>query len=206
VGSTIVGDLAGDDVWRLKYSKSNPADTDNGYRPQNIFRLVNRASWGNYSQQAYFRVKNSNQSKSENRNESNGLLFFNRYQDAFNLYYAGLRVDGYAVIKKKMDGVYYTMAYEPFIKGGKYDREDNHNLIPVNKWVGLKTEVDNISGERVRIRFFVDEVGVGNWVLAAEAIDDGKKYGGRPILEDGHGGIRTDFMDVEFRDYLVTGK
>jgi len=46
----------------------------------------------------------------------------------------------------------------------------------------------------------VDADGTGNWKLAAESVDDGM---GGPILESGHGGIRTDFMDVEFRDYDI---
>lgn len=37
-------------------------------------------------------------------------------------------------------------------------------------------------------------------MLAAEAKDDGKSYGGDAILNEGYAGIRTDFMDVEFDD------
>ena len=39
------------------------------------------------------------------------MLLFNRYQDGQTLYYGGVRVDGAAVIKKKLAGVYTTLAY-----------------------------------------------------------------------------------------------
>lgn len=35
----------------------------------------------------------------------------NRCRDADNLYYVSIRMDGYAIIKKKYEGIYYTFAY-----------------------------------------------------------------------------------------------
>lgn len=49
----------------------------------------------------------------------------------------------------------------------------------------------------------MDKDKTGNWLLAAEATDDGKSYGGTPILSEGYAGVRTDFMDAEFDDYKV---
>ena len=46
-GKTIQGGLASNDKWRLIYLNSNPVDTDNGYHPQNIFRLFTRTKWKN---------------------------------------------------------------------------------------------------------------------------------------------------------------
>ena len=42
------------------------------------------------------------------------------------------------------------------------------------------------------------------WILAAEAHDEPGKYGGNVISGNGHAGIRTDFMDVEFDKYRMT--
>lgn len=202
VGKTNQKKLPENDFWRELYNKNNPRDTDNGYHPQNIFRLVTRNKWDNLRQEGYFRIVADNLSASQYRNASNGLLFFNRYQDGDNLYYTGIRVDGFAVIKKKIKGKYFTMAYERIFPG-KYDRKKNPNLLPHNAWIGLRSEVTNENEKTVLIKIFIDRERKGNWELVAEARDDGKKYGGKAIMKAGYGGIRTDFMDVEFDDYKI---
>ena len=203
VGSTLAGSLAKDDPLRKEFSISNPVDTDDGYHPQNIFRLVlTRGKWLNFRQEADFRIVGHNFSSSPNRNASNGLFFFNRYQDEFNLYYTGIRVDGAAVIKKKINGTYYDLSYKQIYKG-LYDHETNPNLIPENKWIGLRSEIQTNPDNTVSIKLFIDKDNSGNWVLATEAKDDGKKHGGKAILDEGYTGFRTDFMDVEFDNYKV---
>ncbi|MCL4529784.1 MAG: hypothetical protein M1282_10255, partial [Chloroflexi bacterium] len=117
IGHTILGALPADDPWRMRYDKNNPVDTDNGYHPQNIFRLVTNGSWMNYTEECYFKIVATNLSASPNRNQSNGLLLFNRYEDHNDLYYAGIRVDGTSVIKKKIGSIYYTMAQNPLFPG-----------------------------------------------------------------------------------------
>lgn len=204
VGRTVAGALSAIDPWRVAFSISNPLDTDNGYHPQNIFRLVLASRWQNFRQETYFNIRRGNLSESFNRNASNGLLLFNRYQDSDNLYYAGIRVDGYAVVKKKYNGAYYTMAYRPWIGGSSYDREGNPNVLPKDVWIGLRSEVKNEADGAVSIKLFVDQGRTGNWILAAEAHDDGTRYGGPAILDGGYGGIRTDFMDVEFSGYRIS--
>jgi hypothetical protein len=203
VGNTILGPLSAIDPWRVAYSLSNSLDTDNGYYPQNIFRLVLRSQWQNFTQEAYFKIDKDNLSANPNRNASNGLLFFNRYQDAFNLYYTGIRVDGYAVIKKKINGAYYTMAYKPFINGPAWDKDNNPDLLPKNIWIGLRSVVQNNTDGTISIKLYVDNDRTGNWVLVAEAKDDGKSYGGSVFSSAGYAGIRTDFMDVEFNGYSI---
>jgi hypothetical protein len=105
-------------------------------------------------------------SDSEYRNESNGVLLFNRYKDGDNLYYSGIRVDGQAVIKKKIKGKYFTLVEkELFGKDGDYDRKSNPNLIPQGKWIGIKSVLKN-EGEAVDIKLYVDEKnkrGIGSW-------------------------------------------
>ena len=200
-GKTVQGELPSLSMWRIIYFFSNPTDTDDGYHPQNLLRLVTRSMWRNFRQEVYFRILKDNMSASDNRNASNGVLLFNRYLDGNNLYYAGVRVDGGAVIKKKIRGNYYTIAYTHFFAGTSYDKFANPNLLPKNTWMGLRSEVINNPDGTVTIRLLIDRYKTGNWTLALETKDDGKSFGGAPILSEGYGGIRTDFMDVEFDDY-----
>jgi hypothetical protein len=204
-GKTIQGELSPDSKWYRKYKSGNSRDTDGGVHPQNIFRLVTRTKWQNFVQQAYFKINALNLSQSENRNESNGILLFNRYEDGDNLYYAGFRVDGLAVIKKKYGGKYYTISEKKIFPGEPYDREENPNLLPLGEWIGLKSEFQNTPEGDVGIKLFIDEGKTGNWELAVSAVDDGRKEFGKNILSDeGYAGIRTDFMDVEFSDYKIS--
>ena len=129
-------------------------------------------------------------------------MLLNRYQDGNNLYYAGVRVDGSAVIKKKQNGTYYTLAFVPGIYPGAYDKSRNPNLLPSNKWIGIRCEIVNQSDGSVRIQLFIDKGWQGTWQLIAEAVDNGKAFG-PAITHAGYGGIRTDFMDVMFENFRV---
>ena len=205
IGRTIHGPLPKDDVWRIKYAKSKAGETDNGYYPQNIFRLVTRSVWNNLEQSAYFRIDKYNLSSSKYRQASNGLLLFNHYQDGYNLYYTGLRVDGYAVVKKKYKSNYYTMALAKVFDESKYDRDKNPNLIPLNTWIGVKSRVFD-EGSKVHVQVYIDIGRKGIWNKVIDVVDDGKKYGGTAITKEGFAGIRTDFMDVSFDDYKIEEK
>jgi hypothetical protein len=154
-------------------------------------------------QEAWFRITNYHLSKSSHRAASNGLLFFNHYIDGDNLYYTGIRVDGSAVIKKKTNGKYYTMACENVFPDKGYNRDSNPNLLPLKSWIGLRSIVINESGETVRIKLFVNYGSSKKWRQVAEAVDDGGSYGGAAILKAGHAGIRTDFMDAQFDNYKI---
>jgi hypothetical protein len=199
--STIQGDLAVGSKWQSAYAESNPVDTDGGVHPQNIFRLVSRQPQTNFQQQVYFKINQYRLSNSPNRNESNGVLLFNRYQDGNNLYYAGIRVDGNYVIKKKKNGIYYTMGIKKYWPG-IFNRSAAPNLIPAGRFMGLKTEVTNIPGG-VRIQLFSDTGGNGQWLLELDVADTQGKFGGTPIINAGMTGIRSDFLDGEFKDYSV---
>ncbi len=203
VGSTNKGNLPPLSRWRVRYNLSNPTDTDNGYHPQNIFRLVTRTQWGNFSEEALFRIEKINESSSPNRNVSNGLLFFLRYLDGNNLYYAGLRVDGTAVIKKKINGEYFTLSQKKIYEGD-YTGSNPHNLLPMHSWLGLRAEIESRADKSVIIKLFVKEGDNGEWKNVLEAEDDPGGFDGSPILDKGFAGIRTDFMDVEFRDFKIT--
>lgn len=199
IGRTVSGNLPAEDKWRTIYAFSNPEDTDEGFRPQNIFRLVNRSVQENSSQEAYFRINKYNDSDSAERQGYNGVLFFLRYKDGDNLYYAGLRADGMAVIKKKSYGKYATLASSKVFEG-RYDRDNNPNLMPIGSWFGMRAAISGSADGSAVIRLYADTAGNGSWKMVAEAIDRD------PLNGSGHGGIRTDFADVEFRGYgIVAG-
>jgi hypothetical protein len=203
-GETIQGELPLFSKWRFAYNLSNPADSDYGAHPQNIFRLVTRSAWQDASTEVYFLITNDNLSSSPSRNESNGLLLMSRYADQDNLYYAGIRVDGSAVVKKKKGGEYYTLAETPlFTAAAAYDRATHPNLLPKETWLGVKCETLNNPDGSVTIRLFLDEDRSDKWKLVIETIDDGERYGGAALKGTGHVGIRTDFMDVQFQNYMV---
>ncbi len=202
VGSTVQGELLADDAWRKLYAFNTPGETDDGKHPQNIFRLLAKAGWQDASQQVWIRINRYNLSRDVHRSESNGLLLFSRYQDENNLYYAGVRVDGNAVIKKKIGGTYYTLALRQVFPG-EYDRASHPNLLPTGSWIGLRVETQNIDGTRVRIRLYADVGRTGTWEPIAEAVDDGLNAGGPAFTQAGRGGIRTDFMDADFDDYAA---
>lgn len=200
--STIQNALPRYDKWRIDYAGSNPGDTDDGYYPQNLLRLVSRQKWLNYRQEVYFQVKRDNLSTSDNRNESNGVFLFNRYKDGDNLYYTGVRVDGTAVIKKKVGGVYHTLASQAvWSDGTTYNRQNNPSLLPKDRWVGLASEAANLADGRVSIKLFLDRNGDGTWQQIIETVDEDTF--GPSIKEAGYVGLRSDFMDLLFGRYKI---
>jgi hypothetical protein len=196
VGSTNLGKLNIFNPWRLAYARSSATDTEGGYYPQNLFRLITRTRWQNFREQAYFKIIALNMTDSENRNESNGLLLFSRYVNSDNLYYMGVRVDGTAVIKKKQNGVYHTLA-QIKIFDGEYDRSISPNLLPINKWIGVASEVQDIQNG-VKLTLYVDIDDNGNWKEVLSINDQDS-----PITARASAGIRTDFMDVLFKDFVI---
>lgn len=203
-GRTVTGELSGLNPWRVAYNNSNPVDTDSGYHPQNIFRLLSKPQWQNQDTQVYFQIKKHNLSTSPNRNQSNGLLLMSRYLDGNNLYYVGVRVDGTSIIKKKISGTYYTLSQKP-IPGivGVYNTSTNPNLLPVGIWIGVRSIVTNQINNSVNIKQYVDIGKTGIWTLVSDVSDSGSQYGPAPLSSAGSVGLRTDFMDVLFEDFRV---
>ncbi len=202
IGSTVQGELKKGDKRQVSYRNYDSSETDGGFHPQNIFRLVTKTKWKNFSQECYYKINRYIVSADENRSASNGLLLFNRYQDQDNLYYTGLRVDGTVVIKKKIKGEYFLMAQKQ-VYPGTYGRKKNPNLLPIGRWIGIRSEVVNNSNGTVSIKVFLDRNRTGVWQQIVTATDNGKSYGGGAIRNEGYGGIRTDFMDVQFDDYRI---
>jgi hypothetical protein len=204
LGKTVQGALGSLDPWRLLYATTNPLDTDNGYYPQNIFRLVTRSQWTNDTEQMQFKIQHTNLTDTPNRGGYSGVLFFSRYQNGDNLYYAGIRQDGTAVIKKKIGGVYYTMDQE-VVWPGTYDKWNNPTLIPQKQWMRLRLVTQNEPDGSVALTLYLDATNAGNYVEVAHATDTNGKYGGTPVIGNaGYAGIRTDYEDVFLNDYELT--
>jgi hypothetical protein len=195
---TIHGPIPNSSPWKKIYADENPADSDNGEHPQNVFRLVTERRWSNSIQNIEFKVNTYRKSASSNRNDSNGVLLFSRYHDSETLYYAGIRVDGFLVIKKKDHGEYSTLSLIPALFAIK-----NENAIPEKKWIRMqvRTEEGKTYGSVV-ISVSIDTTGDGVWDTHTSAVDTPEIE--HPLLQSGHNGIRTDFMDAEFRNYSIT--
>ena len=203
VGETIQGDLPASENWYQEYARTNPDDTDGGVHPQNLFRLVSRSTWDDVRIEVSFKIVKDNLSKSANRNESNGLLLMSRYgEDGQTLYYSGIRVDGTAVIKKKYKGTYYTMAQEKVFPG-TYDRDSRPNLLPHDGWIRLRGETVTNIDESVSVRLYMQDKEPGKWKLLVSARDNSQHEDTKPIVGANPIGIRTDFMDVQFRDIVM---
>ncbi len=202
IGETIQGDIDKTDRWYKQYAASNPSDTDGGINPQNIFRLVSRSLWDNVRTEASFKIIKDNLSASLNRNESNGILLMSRYVNGQTLYYAGIRVDGSAVIKKKYNGTYYTMAQEQLFSG-HYDRNSDTSLLPKGTWVRLRMETITKSDGSVSVSLYIRDEDKESWKLLVSEIDSAQ-YAGTPPITGRHPiGVRSDFMDMQFDDILI---
>ncbi len=198
---SIQGSLPTNDPWRIAYASANSRDTDNGYHPQNLLRLLTKSKWQNPEQKIYVKINKYNLSSSPERYDPNGILLFSRYVDSNNLYYAGVRVDGNVVVKKKSQGAYTTLGSTKYLPG-TYNRNTNPNLIPTNKWVGVKTVTNTLADGKVKITVYIDRGWTNNWQKALEVTDSGQ--GGPAIKAAGYAGLRTDFMDIEADQYSVT--
>lgn len=196
---SIQGSLPANDYWRLAYAAANARDTDNGYHPQNLLRLLTRTKWQNSDQKIYAVINKYNLSASPERYNPNGILLFSHYVDSNNLYYAGVRVDGDVVIKKKVGGRYYTLAEKKYF-AGTYDRNTNPNLLPVNKWIGVRTRTTTLADGSVNIKLYVDRGWTGVWTLALDKTDNNSTYG-PAVKAAGYNGLRTDFMDITADQY-----
>ena len=200
VGMTVQGSLPVVDTTRQLYAKMNSLDTANGTNPQNTFRLVTRSEWGNSQETVKFKITKTNLADTPNRDGYSGIFLFGRYEDQYNLYYAGIRQDGQAVIKKKIDGTYYTLGEKQlFGSQDDYDRWTNANLIPEGKWMAIRARYENLAGGSVRVRLYIDTNNSGAFTEVLSVTDAGT--GGAPLSGKGYAGIRTDYMDVQFDDF-----
>jgi len=206
-GETIQGRLPDDDKWRLRYKRSSATDTGDGYYPQNLFRLVTKSRWNNFVQEMQFRITKVNLIDTPERDAWSGVFFFNRYSDGDNVYYTGLRVDGSAIIKKKIGGTYYTLKQQESVFSGCYDRDKNPNLIPVNRWIGIRSEVSDLANGNVMISLSLDRENTGKWERLLTETDPWALLEGMDVIRgSASAGIRTDYFDVQFQNYKLDEK
>lgn len=198
----IEGPLSSIDPTRLMYASMNPLDTSNGYYPHNTLRLVAKQSWGNIDESIKFKIIKTNMTDTPNRDGYSGAFLFGRYKDSNNLYYVGIRHDGQAVIKKKINGTYYTLAEKQvFGLQDQYNRTSNPNLMPHGQWMRLRASFENLSDGSVRIKMYLDKTGSGAYANILTTTDKGT--GGAAITASGKAGVRTDFMDMQFDDFVI---
>lgn len=193
-GHTLEGRLPAGSKWQKLYAASNSLDTDNGYLPQNLFRFVTRNKWNDSRQELDFKINKTNLTNTPNRDGYSGVLLMSRYQDGNNLYYAGVRHDGTAVIKKKKSGTYTTLGSAK-VWDGTYDKTSKPNLIPQNKWMGLRMDTVTQPDSSTKVSLYLDENNSGSWKKLLEVTDTS------PVNGPAYSGIRTDYMDVSFDDY-----
>ncbi|MEK7063844.1 MAG: hypothetical protein AAB955_04120 [Patescibacteria group bacterium] len=198
VGKTVQGKLASADPFRVLYNRTNPLDTENGYYPQNLFRLVSKRTWSNAETSVTFKVNRHTMTDTPNRDGYSGVLLFARYKDGNNLYYAGIRDDGLAVIKKKVGGTYTTLAGGQ-VFSGTYNRNTDSSLIPSNQWMRLALETVDQADGSVKIVLKLDKENDGTYQTVATATDKSN-----PVKGVGSSGIRTDYLDAEFDNFRVS--
>ena len=199
IGSTVQGALPQGDALRLRYK--NNASTDYGYRPQNIFELIGRQQWLGNSQILWFKIIKENFDSNSAKKPSNGLFLISRRTDNDNSYFAGVRFDGQAVIKKKINSNFFTLASSKVFPG-TYDKTKNPSFLPQNTWIALKIETQNVQGG-VSLKLFMYNFSSKVWEKISEALDSGT--GGAAFTNSGFSGVKTDFMDVQFKNYQVWG-
>ncbi|MDO8572616.1 MAG: hypothetical protein Q7S11_02470 [bacterium] len=201
-GKTTSGNLPASNPMNKLYAMKNPVATDLGIHPQNVFQMFLRQQELNPSVQVYVKENKDNLSNTQNRHPWNGVSLLARYVNDNTYYYAGIRSDGGVVIKKKVNGVYQTLAYKK-IFSGTYDATKNPNLIPKGTWIGLRMDVSTSAAGNPKLSLYVDQGNAGVWQLATEAIDDPSIYGA-PITATGLVGIQSDFADTEFDNFKLT--
>jgi hypothetical protein len=180
---TIQGAVEKDDPWRSKYLRSNAMDTESGYYPQNVFRLVTVESYKDSSTEVYFNVRNFNPSTSPNKNDSNGVYILSRYTEVGNFYMAGLDMLGNAVIRKRLWGAYTTLTDAKLLEA-----------LPRDTLIGLRLVTETLS-DTTQLKLYVDQ-GEG-LKLVMEVEDTGE------IIKEGYAGLRSDFMDVVYENFKV---
>ncbi len=204
VGSTITGSVPATDTWYKVYSKMDLVEFDNGSHPQNRFFMLmrNSGSETDTSSQVYLNHLASNLSNIKNVHEYNAESLVVRYQDDNNYYFASIRTDGYLTLRKKVGGVYKTLASKKVL-AGSFNPTSAPDLIPTNKWIGLKVTVINSSTSMPTLTVYTDIGRTGTWRMELSATDDPAVYG-QSIANAGLVGIKSDYSDMQFDDLIVT--
>lgn len=201
VGATVQGALPAGDPWKAAYANRAPVPTDSGAHPQNLFLLFAKAPVENVSAQVYLKRVADNLGNSANRQPYIGETLFARYKDANNYYYGGIRADGYAVIKKKTNGAYRTLALKK-VFSGTYDPSGSYDLIPSGKWIGLRFSVVDTASGAPQLTLATDVGQTGSWQTALTVLDDPAKFG-NPVTGSGLVAIGSDYADALLDNFRI---
>ena len=204
VGETLQGELSLLSKWRELYEKSDSIDTEGGLYPQNLFRLINKSKWQDVRTSVDVSISSYRLSSSPNRNGTNGVFLIARYIDANTLYLAGIRTDGTAVIKRKLNGVYRTLGSVWFNPNAIHSYSSDSNFLPMGNWFGLAMEVKNGEDGEVHIKLDFSEDGTKWQTLLSTSDWPGSFENGLFLRAPSSVGIRTDFLDAEFKNYKIT--
>lgn len=167
-----------------------------------LFQLFLRTKVRDCSLETYVRKTKDNLESAANRYPYNGISLFLRYADDNNHYYAGIRADGYVIIKKKRNGVYYTLAQKKILTG-TFNATTSPNLIPSGTWIGLRAAIVNNSSGIPTLSLFTDIGKTGIWKSALEVVDDAALFGAS-LPNAGTCGMRSDFMNLSLDDFRVS--
>jgi hypothetical protein len=198
LGKTLQGDIPSSNPWNSVYAKSMAVTSDNGIHPQNIFSILLRTPSLDTDQSVSVQINKDNLANPENRDPWNGIHLISRWQDGNNYYFAGIRNDGHVIIKKKVNGLFYTLAEKTFF-GGIYNATTNPSLLPKNTWINLRKVTSTDASGNTRIQLYIDQNQSGTWTLALDTTDTGVQ--GVKITTQGLSGIRSDFIDMSMDNF-----
>lgn len=203
LGKTLQGTVPTTNPWNATYAKSQTATSDKGTHPQNTFALILRTPTLNLDQSVSVQINKDNLANTANRNPWNGIHLISRWQGDDTYYFAGIRADGHAVIKKKINGTYYTLA-EKTLFPGTYSAAtpETADLLPKNTWMNVRTATYTDASGNVHVELYVDQSQSGVWQLTLSATDNGSQ--GNKIAAQGLSGIRSDFMDISMDNYKIS--
>ena len=195
VGKTMQGDATSANPWYTIYAKSLAVTSDNGKHPQNTFAALLRTPTLDTDQSIAVQINKDNLANTANRKPYNGIHLISRWQNDGNYYFAGLRADGHAVIKKKVGNAYYTLA-EKSAFPGTYNSTTNPNLLPKNTWMNVRMITSTDASGSVHVQLYL------NQTLMLDTTDNGAR--GATIKTEGLTGIRSDFMDMLMDNYKLS--
>ena len=86
---------------------------------------------------------------------------------------------------------------------GDYEREKDMSLVPQIEWLTLRTETTTNKKGVVTISLFMKRATETKWTLLLKGLDTGTNFDSPPLVGSHPLGIRTDFMDVEFDNFMA---